>query len=138
MPTFSLLAEKSKSPSTHPHHFLQGNIKEHLSAKNISAPLPSIVDIFLARCSSKANRIVKDPTHPSHSLLQVLPSGRQYRSIRAHSARLLNIFGCESPELNSPRPSLKPHTNPLPPETWTITPSPPQTPSNLTTSQNKL
>ncbi len=41
--------------------------------------------------------------------------------------------GCESPELNSPRPSLKPHTNPLPPETWTISPPPPQTP-NLTTS----
>ncbi len=29
--------------------------------------------------------------------------------------------GCESPELNSPRSSLKPHTNPLPPETWSNT-----------------
>ncbi len=39
--------------------------------------------------------------------------------------------GCESPELKkkkSPRPYLKPHTNPLPPETWTITPpTPPNT-----------
>ncbi len=38
------------------------------AAKIIGAPLPSILDIFLARCSSKTNSIVKDPTHPSHSL----------------------------------------------------------------------
>ncbi len=76
------------------------------AAKNISAPLPSIVDIFLARCSSKANRIVKDPTHPSHSLFQLLPSGRQYRSIRAHSARLLNIFFPQAVRaLNSTHPA---------------------------------
>ncbi len=62
------------------------------AAKIIGAPLPSILDIFLARCSSKTNSIVKDPTHPSHSLFQLLPSGRQYRSIRARSARLLNSF----------------------------------------------
>ncbi len=62
------------------------------AAKIIGAPLPSILDIFLARCSSKATSIVKDPTHPSHSLFQLLPSGRRYRSIRARSARLLNSF----------------------------------------------
>ncbi len=54
--------------------------------------LPSILDIFLTRCSSKANSIAKDLTHPSHSLFQLLPSGRRFRSIRAHSARLLNSF----------------------------------------------
>ncbi len=58
----------------------------------IGAPLPSILDIFLARCSSKATSIVKDPTHLSHSLFQLLSSGRRYRSIRARSARLLNSF----------------------------------------------
>ncbi|KAL0195209.1 hypothetical protein M9458_008781, partial [Cirrhinus mrigala] len=46
------------------------------AAKIIGAPLPSILDIFLARCSSKASSIVKDPTHPSHNLFQLLPSGR--------------------------------------------------------------
>ncbi len=59
------------------------------AAKIIGAPLPSILDIFLARCSSKTNSIMKDPTH---SLFQLLPSGRRYRSIRARSARLLNSF----------------------------------------------
>ncbi len=62
------------------------------AAKIIRAPLPSILDIFLTHCSSKANSIVKEPTHPSHSLLQLLPSGRRYQSIRARSARLLNSF----------------------------------------------
>ncbi len=42
--------------------------------------------------SSKATSIVKDPTHPSHRLFQLLPSGRQFWSIRARSARLLNSF----------------------------------------------
>ncbi len=42
--------------------------------------------------SSKATSIVKNPTHPSHRLFQLLPSGRQFWSIRAHSARLLNSF----------------------------------------------
>ncbi|KAL0153661.1 hypothetical protein M9458_051026 [Cirrhinus mrigala] len=62
------------------------------AAKIIRTPLPSLLDNFLTQCSSKATSIVKDPTHPSHHLFQLLPSGRCYRSIRAHSARLLNSF----------------------------------------------
>ncbi len=95
------------------------------AAKIIGNPLPSILDIFLRRCTSKANSIVKDSTHPSHSLFQLLPSGRWFRSIRARSARLLNSFFPQAVRaLNSkhPAPPPKPHTNPLPPETWTISP----------------
>ncbi len=85
----------------------------------IGAPLPSILDIFLTRCSSKANSIVKDPTHPSDSLFQLLPSGRRFRSIRARSARLLNSFFPQAVRaLNSTHPA--PPWNPIPPETWTI------------------
>ncbi len=62
------------------------------AAKIIGATLPSILDIFLARCSSKASSIMKDPTHPSHNLFQLLTSGRRYRSIKAGSVRLLNSF----------------------------------------------
>ncbi len=88
--------------------------------------LPSILDIVLARCSSKTNSIVKDPTHPSHSLFQLLPSGRRYRSIRARSARLLNSFFPQAVRAlnpNHPTPLWNP-MQPLPPETWTIPPSP--------------
>ncbi len=95
------------------------------AAKIIGAPLPSILDIFLARCSSKTNSIVKDPTHPSHSLFQLLPLGRRYRSIRARSARLLNSFFPQAVRaLNSD------HHTPLwnsmkSPTSWNTDPPPP-------------
>ncbi len=96
------------------------------AAKIIGAPLPAILDIFLARWSSKTNSIVKDPTHHSHSLFQLLPSGRRYRSIRARSARLLNSF---FPRLWEPWTQITPpHSEtpckPLPPETWSTPPPP--------------
>ncbi|KAL0155955.1 hypothetical protein M9458_050218, partial [Cirrhinus mrigala] len=72
------------------HKTLQWTV--NTAAKIIGAPLPSLLDIFLARCSGKTTSIVKDPTHPSHHLFQLLPSGRRYRSISARSARLLNSF----------------------------------------------
>ncbi len=108
------------------------------AAKIIGTPLPSIPDIFLARCSSKTNSIVKDPTHPSHSLFQLLPSGRRYRSIRARSARLLNSFfpqAVRALNSNHPTPPLKPHANPY---LLKHGPPPLQTPPNLTTTKKKL
>ncbi len=95
------------------------------AAKIIGAPLPSILDIFLARCSSKTNSIVKDPTHPSHSLFQLLPSGRQYRSIRARSTRLLNSFSPQAVRaLNSDHPA--PLWNPMQtPTSWNMDHPPP-------------
>ncbi len=81
------------------------------AAKIIGALLPSILDIFLTRCSSKAKSIVEDPTHPSHSLFQLLPSGRRQSPLRQTAQQLLPP-GCESPELTSHRPSLKPQTTP--------------------------
>ncbi len=94
------------------------------AAKIIGAPLPSILDIFLTRCSSKANSIVKG----GPSLPQSLPAPTIRKTVPEHqspirqTAQQLFPPGCDSPELNSTRPSLKPHTNPLPPETWTIPP----------------
>ncbi len=100
------------------------------TAKIIGAPLPSILDIFLAWCSSKTNSIVKDPTHPSHSLFQLLPSGRRYRSIRARSARLLNSFFPQAVRaLDS-----NPHANPY---ILKHGPPPLQTPPNHTTPKKK-
>ncbi len=99
------------------------------AAKIIGAPLPSILDIFLTRCSSKAKSIVEDPTHPSHSLFQLLPSGRRYRSIRARSARLLNSFFPQAVRaLNSH------HTAPL----WNPKQHPPPPPPTLPHLRKKL
>ncbi|KAK3516413.1 hypothetical protein QTP70_010742 [Hemibagrus guttatus] len=39
--------------------------------------LPSIMDIYSIHCIRKANSIVDDPTHPSHTLFTLLPSGKR-------------------------------------------------------------
>ncbi|KAI4900497.1 hypothetical protein NFI96_007889, partial [Prochilodus magdalenae] len=44
--------------------------------KTIGVSLPSVTDIHTTRCTRKALSIVKDPTHPSHGLSSLLPSGR--------------------------------------------------------------
>ncbi len=111
----------------------------NMAAKVIGAPLPSILDIFLARCSSKTNSIVKDPTHPSHSLFQLLPSGRRYRSIRARSARLLNSFFPQAVRaLNPNHPALL--WNPMQtPTSWNMDhPPSPNTPQPYHTKEKTV
>uniref|UniRef100_A0A3B3QRU5 Reverse transcriptase domain-containing protein n=1 Tax=Paramormyrops kingsleyae TaxID=1676925 RepID=A0A3B3QRU5_9TELE len=60
--------------------------------KIIGVSLPSITDIHQTPCIRKATSIVDDPTHPSHKLFTLLPSGKRYRSIRALTTRLCNSF----------------------------------------------
>ncbi|KAK1801596.1 hypothetical protein P4O66_004558 [Electrophorus voltai] len=45
--------------------------------KIIGVSLPSITNIYIMCCIRKATNIVKDPTHPSHELFTLLPSGRR-------------------------------------------------------------
>ncbi|GAA6102851.1 uncharacterized protein LOC112847167, partial [Tachysurus ichikawai] len=59
--------------------------------KIIGVSLPSIRDIYTTRCIRKANSIVDDPTHRSHTLLTLLTFGKRYRSIRALTTRLCNM-----------------------------------------------
>ncbi|KAK3528547.1 hypothetical protein QTP70_002798 [Hemibagrus guttatus] len=65
---------------------------ERTAEKIIGVSLPSITDMYTTRCIRKANSIVDDPTHPSHTLFTLLPSGKRYRSIRALTTRLCNSF----------------------------------------------
>ncbi len=58
----------------------------------VGGELPSLQDIYTRRCTRKAWRIIKDSSHPSHSLLSLLPSGRRFRSIRSHTSRLRDSF----------------------------------------------
>jgi len=48
--------------------------------------------IYIECCICKVTSIVDDPTHPSHKLFNLLPSGKRYRSIWALTARLWNSF----------------------------------------------
>ncbi|KAI4904809.1 hypothetical protein NFI96_000064 [Prochilodus magdalenae] len=47
--------------------------------KIIGVSLPTITDIYTTRCIRKANSIVDDHTHPSHTLFTLLPSGKRSR-----------------------------------------------------------
>ncbi|KAI5085379.1 gastrula zinc finger protein XlCGF28.1-like, partial [Silurus meridionalis] len=45
--------------------------------KIIGVSLPSIMDIYTTHCIRKANSIVDDHTHPSHTYFTLLPSGKR-------------------------------------------------------------
>ncbi len=58
----------------------------------VGGELPSLQDIDTRRCIRKAQRIIKDSSHPSHKLLSLLASGRRLRSIRSRTSRLRDSF----------------------------------------------
>lgn len=60
--------------------------------KIIGLSLPRLEDIYKARCCSRACRIIKYRTHPLHHLFTLVPSGRQYRALKCHTARLRDSF----------------------------------------------
>ncbi|KAK3517467.1 hypothetical protein QTP70_012438 [Hemibagrus guttatus] len=52
--------------------------------KIIGVSLPSITDMYTTCCIRKANSIVDDPTHPSHTLFTLLPSGKRQSETRPY------------------------------------------------------
>ncbi|KAK3550891.1 hypothetical protein QTP70_007657 [Hemibagrus guttatus] len=60
--------------------------------KIIRVSLAPITDIYSTSCIRKANSIVDDLTHPSHTLFTLPPSRKRYRSILALTTRLCNIY----------------------------------------------
>ncbi len=59
-------------------------------AERISgSALPSLQDIYLKRCKSRAAKILKDSNHPGNHLFSLLPSGKHFRSMMAKTEELL-------------------------------------------------
>uniref|UniRef100_A0A3P9IZQ4 Reverse transcriptase domain-containing protein n=1 Tax=Oryzias latipes TaxID=8090 RepID=A0A3P9IZQ4_ORYLA len=56
--------------------------------KIIGCPLPTLTDIYSARCLTRAHNIIKDSSHPGSNLFNLMPSGRRYRGIRSKTNRL--------------------------------------------------
>ncbi len=92
------------------------------------------------------NLMIQHREGPHPPLPQSLPAPTIRKMVPEHQSPLRQtaqqLFppGCESPELKSPPPPPLPSETPckpLPPETWTISPNPPQTPPNLTTPKKK-
>ncbi len=62
-------------------------------AESISgSALPSLQDIYLKRCKSRAIKIIKDSNHPGNRLFILLPSGKCFRSMMAKTERLRRSF----------------------------------------------
>ncbi len=62
-------------------------------AERISgSALPSLQDIYLKRCRSRAVKIIKDSNHPGNCLFITLPSGKRFRSVLAKTERLRRSF----------------------------------------------
>uniref|UniRef100_A0A3B3HAC9 Reverse transcriptase domain-containing protein n=1 Tax=Oryzias latipes TaxID=8090 RepID=A0A3B3HAC9_ORYLA len=58
----------------------------------IGCPLPTLTDIYSARCLTKAHNFIKDSSHPGSDLFNLMPSGWRYRGIRSKTNRLKNSF----------------------------------------------
>ncbi len=58
----------------------------------IGTTLPSLQELYLSRVSKRAGKITLDPSHPAHSLFELLPSGRRYRALSTRTTRHRNSF----------------------------------------------
>lgn len=93
---------------------LQRTVKA--AEKIIGVSLPSLLDIYNTRLTRKATRIAGDPTHPSHSLFNLLPSGRRrVQSLRAKTSRLKDSFFHQAVRTLNSLPVLPPLAPPLAP-----------------------
>ncbi len=62
-------------------------------AERISgSALPSLQDIYLKCCKSRAVQIIKDSNHPGNHHFCLLPSGRRFRSMMTKTERLRRSF----------------------------------------------
>uniref|UniRef100_A0A672L4P2 Reverse transcriptase domain-containing protein n=1 Tax=Sinocyclocheilus grahami TaxID=75366 RepID=A0A672L4P2_SINGR len=58
----------------------------------IGTTLPSLQELYSSRVSKRAGRITLDPSHPAHSLFELLPSGRRSRALSTRTTRHRNSF----------------------------------------------
>ncbi len=58
----------------------------------IGSTLTTLQELYLSRVSKRAGKITLDPSHPAHSLFELLPSGRRYRALSTRTTRHRNSF----------------------------------------------
>ncbi|KAK3535520.1 hypothetical protein QTP70_016934 [Hemibagrus guttatus] len=82
--------------------------------KIIGVSLPSITDIYSTCCIHKANSIVDDPPHPSHTLFTLLPSERQRSSTKERKlqAAVPHMDPASSGAGGAPSQNISPSTDP--------------------------
>ncbi len=58
----------------------------------IGAPLPSLQELYTSTVRKRVKKVTLDPSHPAHSLFELLPSDRRYRALSTKTARHKNSF----------------------------------------------
>ncbi len=58
----------------------------------IGTTLPTLQELYSCRVSKRADKITLDPSHPAHSLFELLPYGRRYRALSTRMTRHRNRF----------------------------------------------
>ncbi len=58
----------------------------------IGTTLPNLQELYSSRMSKRVGKITLDPSHPAHSLFELLPSGRRYRALNTRTTRHKNSF----------------------------------------------
>ncbi len=58
----------------------------------IGTTLPNLQELYSSRVSKRTDKITLDPSHPAHSLFELLPSGRRYRALSTRTTRHRNSF----------------------------------------------
>ncbi len=58
----------------------------------IGTTLPTLQELYSSRVRKRAGKITLDPSHPAHSLFELLPSGRRYRALSTRTTRQRNSF----------------------------------------------
>jgi hypothetical protein len=53
--------------------------------------LPLLQDIFSSRCLTRSANILEDPSHPSHHMFALLPSGKRFLSIKSRRNQIQNM-----------------------------------------------
>ncbi len=80
------------TPQIRTAKLLQSKRVVRLAERISGSALPSLQDIYLKRCKSRAAKIIKDSNHPGNCLLILLPSGKRFRSMMAKTKRLGRSF----------------------------------------------
>ncbi len=58
----------------------------------VGTTLPTLQELYLSRVSKRAGKITLDPSHPAHSLFELLPSGRRYRALSTRNDQTQEQF----------------------------------------------
>ncbi len=63
-----------------------------LAERTSGSALPSLHDIYLKQCKSRAVKLIKDSNHPGNSLFILLPYGKRFNIMVAKPERLRRSF----------------------------------------------